>query len=443
MRLLLLIILFFNLSSLLQAQTYDTSYSELRRPGQAVRNLGMGNTGVALSADENALYYNPAGLGNVDSLMLNLSFLLEIPAISELQESSEKLSDGASVSIDLLHIRSLNSFSFIMPFGDWLTLGAIYSLEFTYDFSVALDQSGANETEKAINTINNSTIGFGLREDGILRYGFAFAPGEGQWVWGLQLNTMTRREQPFTSVTLRSIAGGEDNVITAAELTRLTDLETQAKTRLLTDSEIQEIKDITEKIQNIPVNEMADTLSNSFTCYLTKKTSNSYSLGFQRRAVSASWLRMTFGAVAHNVGNLSFGSSDNCPRDQLPEYDLGFSAQPKFGPLRFLFAADFRDFTYANANDTYCFENKGGSGCMQKRINWGWELGFLPIDSGANFISVRGGVSQNQPTLGAEINPFIFFRFWTIEYAHYTESTGQEVGDQQNARDVIQLRFAF
>ncbi len=122
MRLLLLIILFFNLSSLLQAQTYDTTYSELRRPGQAVRNLGMGNTGVALSADENALYYNPAGLGNVDSLMLNLSFLLEIPAISELQESQEKLNDGASVSIDLLHIRSLNSFSFIMPFGDWLTI---------------------------------------------------------------------------------------------------------------------------------------------------------------------------------------------------------------------------------------------------------------------------------------------------------------------------------
>ena len=103
MRLLLLIILFFNLSSLLHAQTYDTSYSELRRPGQAVRNLGMGNTGVALSADENALYYNPAGLGSVDSLMLNLSFLLEIPAISELQESQEKLSDGASVSICLLY----------------------------------------------------------------------------------------------------------------------------------------------------------------------------------------------------------------------------------------------------------------------------------------------------------------------------------------------------
>ena len=186
---------------------------------------------------------------------------------------------------------------------------------------------------------------------------------------------------------------------------------------------------MTKKIQNLDVNELADN-KEKFSPAISKKTANSYSLGFQRRATSASWLRMTFGAVAHNVGNLTYGSSDNCPRDQLPEYDIGFSAQPKFGPLRFLFAADFRDFTYANANDTYCFENKGSSGCLQKRINWGWELGFLPIDSGANFISIRGGVSQNQPTLGAEINPFIFFRFFTIEYAHYTESMGQEVGDQ-------------
>ena len=441
MRLILLILLFCNLSSYLLAQSYDTNYSELRRPGQAVRNLGMGNTGVALSADENALYYNPAGLGSVDSLMLNLSFLLEIPAISELKASQEKLSDGASASIDLLHIRSLNSFSFIMPFGDWLTIGAIYSLEFTYDFSATIDQSGDTDQEKAINTLQKSDIGLGLREDGILRYGIAFAPGEGQWVFGLQQNTMTRREQPFTTVKFEEMTG---DTLTVVELAALDAALTKAANQqILTQDEIDTITDTTAKIQNLPVNELADNIQSKFTCYLTKKTGNSYTLGFQRRAVSAPWLRMTFGGVAHNVGNLTFGSSDNCPRDQLPEYDIGFSAQPKFGPLRFLFAADFRDFTYANANDTYCFENKGGSGCMQKRINWGWELGFLPIDSGANFVSVRGGVSQNQPTLGAEINPFIFFRFWTIEYAHYTESTGQEVGDQQNARDVIQLRFAF
>ncbi len=443
MRLILLILLFCNLSSYLLAQSYDTNYSELRRPGQAVRNLGMGNTGVALSADENALYYNPAGLGGVDSLMLNLSILLEIPAISELSATQEKLNDGASTSIEMLHIRSLNSFSFILPFGDWFTVGAIYSLEYTYDFSVNIDQSGATDNEKTINTMTNSEIGLGMREDGMLRYGVAISPGTGQWVFGLQQNVVTRREQPFTSVKFEELTG---DVLSTANLTTLQTYLAQAASSgagSLSANQVEFIDNMTKEIQNLDVNELADSIKSKFTCYTSKKTANSYSLGLQRRATSASWLRMTFGAVAHNVGHLEFGSTDNCPRTNLPEYDLGFSAQPKFGPIRLLIAADYRDFTYANANDTYCFENKGGSGCMQKRLNWGWELGFLPIDSGANFIAVRGGVSQNKATWGAEINPFIFFRFFTIEYAHYTESTGQEVGDKQNARDVIQLRFAF
>ena len=442
MRLLLLILLFFNLSSLLQAQTYDTSYSELRRPGQAVRNLGMGNTGVALSADESALYYNPAGLGGVDSLMLNLSILLEIPAISELQSSQDKLSDGASVSIDLLHIRSLNSFSFIMPFGDWFTVGAIYSLEYTYDFAATVDISGTGN-QKTINTIENSNIKLGMREDGQVRVGAAIAPGSGQWIWGVQQNSITRREQPITSVAFKDLT---EDIISTSDLLTLNSLLSSAATNgaaSLTPDNVTFIENVTKQIQALNVNELAEKLESKFACYTSNKTSNSYSLGFQRRATSASWLRMSFGGVAHNIGHLNFGSTDNCPRDHMPEYDIGFSAQPKFGPLRFLFAADLRDFTYANANDTYCFENKGSPGCLQKRFNWGWELGFLPIDSGASFVSVRGGVSQNRPTWGAEINPFIFFRFFTIEYAHYTESMGQEAGDQTNARDVIQLRFAF
>ena len=46
-------ILLINLCGLisLQAQT-----GEMRRPFQAVRNLGMGNAGIALSFDENALF---------------------------------------------------------------------------------------------------------------------------------------------------------------------------------------------------------------------------------------------------------------------------------------------------------------------------------------------------------------------------------------------------
>ena len=54
----------------LQAQT-----GEIRRPFQAVRILGMGNAGIALSFDENALFYNPAGLVGVDAIIVGLSLI--------------------------------------------------------------------------------------------------------------------------------------------------------------------------------------------------------------------------------------------------------------------------------------------------------------------------------------------------------------------------------
>ena len=57
----------------LQAQT-----GELRRPIQGIRNLGMGNTGIGLSFDENALFYNPAGLVGVDKILVGFPILGEI-----------------------------------------------------------------------------------------------------------------------------------------------------------------------------------------------------------------------------------------------------------------------------------------------------------------------------------------------------------------------------
>jgi hypothetical protein len=439
MRLLLLILILCNLSILAKADTFDSTFSELRRPGQAVRNLGMGNTGVALSADENALYYNPAGLGSVDSLMLNLSFLLEIPAISELQSSQEKLSKGTSSSIDLIHIRALGSFSAILPLGETFTVGGIYSLEYTYDLNASIDSSST------VSTILNSSIGIGVREDGNSRIGLSFAPGSGKWVWGIQSNTVQRREQPFTTMAFKDLSKDLTSNLTKLEalLQLASDNASGKANSTLTSDNLSDLKTINDSITNLSASDLTKSAESLISCYNTIKNTNSYSIGFQRRLVSASWLRMTFGAVAHNVGHVQFGSSDNCPRNEMVEYDLGLSVQPRIGPLRLLVAADVRDFTYANTNDSYCFENKGKPGCFQKRFNWGAELGFLPIDSGANFISVRGGVNQNRLTWGAELNPFIFFRFFTIEYAHYTESMGQEVGDQTNTRDVIQLRFAF
>ena len=71
-RILFVAILLLNLCGIISllAQT-----GEMRRPFQAVRNLGMGNAGIALSFDENALFYNPAGLVGVDAIIVGFPFL--------------------------------------------------------------------------------------------------------------------------------------------------------------------------------------------------------------------------------------------------------------------------------------------------------------------------------------------------------------------------------
>ena len=74
-RILFIVIFLLNLSGLTSLQALT---SELRRPFQAVRNLGMGNAGIALSFDENALFYNPAGLVGVDAIIVGFPFLFEV-----------------------------------------------------------------------------------------------------------------------------------------------------------------------------------------------------------------------------------------------------------------------------------------------------------------------------------------------------------------------------
>ena len=49
-----------------------TEAGELRRQYHSTRALGMGNAALALSYDESALFYNPAGLANVQETIFQL-----------------------------------------------------------------------------------------------------------------------------------------------------------------------------------------------------------------------------------------------------------------------------------------------------------------------------------------------------------------------------------
>ncbi len=370
----------------LQAQT-----GELRRPGQGVRNLGMGNAGIGLSFDENALFYNPAGLASVDSILVGFPFLMEVSddSVNIIKEVSKLSGDSKNADIVALlmgkrvHFRNLIDLNLIMPFGELMTFGAASGIETQFDFGV--------RNPVAIE------IDFGFRLDRINNFGFALPVARGRWLVGAGVETIERCDIPLTTATFGSVLNNSD---------------------------------IGSSIGKCELNDL--------------KRAQTFNFGFQRRLETASALKMTWGVTANNVGGLKFKRSDNetSPADQNPEYSTGFSWQPSWGPVRLLYAIDIRDLTMKHADDTDC-QSKKSTDCLWKRLHIGTEIGISPIDSGASTFAIRAGFNQGYFTYGFELNPFIVFRGLNIQYAVYKTETGSQIGDRPDKRKVFQLNFGF
>ncbi len=370
----------------LQAQT-----GELRRPGQGVRNLGMGNAGIGLSFDENALFYNPAGLASVDSILVGFPFLMEVSddSVNIIKEVSKLSGDSKNADIVALlmgkrvHFRNLIDLNLIMPFGELMTFGAASGIETQFDFGV--------RNPVAIE------IDFGFRLDRINNFGFALPVARGRWLVGVGVETIERCDIPLTTATFGSVLNNSD---------------------------------IGSSIGKCELNDL--------------KRAQTFNFGFQRRLETASALKMTWGFTANNVGGLKFKRSDNetSPADQNPEYSTGFSWQPSWGPVRLLYAIDIRDLTMKHADDTDC-QSKKSTDCLWKRLHIGTEIGISPIDSGASTFAIRAGFNQGYFTYGFELNPFIVFRGLNIQYAVYKTETGSQIGDRPDKRKVFQLNFGF
>ncbi len=370
----------------LQAQT-----GELRRPGQGVRNLGMGNAGIGLSFDENALFYNPAGLASVDSILVGFPFLMEVSddSVNIIKDISKLSGDSKTSEIaELLmgkrvHFRSLIDLNLIMPFGELMTFGAAHGIETQFDFGV--------RNPVAIE------IDFGLRLDRINNFGLALPVARGRWLVGAGVETIERCDIPLTTATFGTVLNNSD---------------------------------IGSSFGSCKLNDL--------------KRAQTFNFGFQKRLETASALKMTWGFTANNVGGLKFKRSDNetSPADQNPEYSTGFSWQPSWGPLRLLYAIDIRDLTMEHADDTDC-QSKKSTDCLWKRLHIGTEIGIFPIDSGASTFAIRAGFNQGYFTYGFELNPFIVFRGLNIQYAVYKTETGSKIGDRPDKRKVFQLNLGF
>jgi hypothetical protein len=351
----------------------------------------MGNAGIGLSFDENALFYNPAGLASVDSILVGFPFLMEVSddSVNIIKEVSKLSGDSKNADIVALlmgkrvHFRSLIDLNLIMPFGELMTFGAAHGIETQFDFGV--------RNPVAIE------IDFGLRLDRINNFGLALPVARGRWLVGAGVETIERCDIPLTTATFGTVLNNSD---------------------------------IGSSFGSCKLNDL--------------KRAQTFNFGFQKRLETASALKMTWGFTANNVGGLKFKRSDNetSPADQNPEYSTGFSWQPSWGPLRLLYAIDIRDLTMKHADDTHC-QSKKSTDCLWKRLHIGTEIGIFPIDSGASTFAIRAGFNQGYFTYGFELNPFIVFRGLNIQYAVYKTETGSQIGDRPDKRKVFQLNLGF
>ena len=364
---------------------------ELRRPVQGIRNLGMGNTGIALSFDENALFYNPAGLASVDTILVGFPILNEvsedsIDIINDISKlgSNPQTEDVVSLLMGKrVHYRSLLDLNLVLPFGELITFSVAGGLETQLDLSVRNPVS--------------IEVEFGLRLDRFTNAGLALPIARGRYLIGAGVETIERCDIPLSTATIGTVLSSTN---------------------------------LSDSFASCDINNL--------------KRAQTFNFGFQRRLETASALKMIWGMSARNVGGLKFKRSDNetNPADQNLELNTGLSWQPSWGPLRMLYALDLRDITMNHADDNFCKSQKG-SDCIWKRLHFGTEFGIFPIDSGASAISVRLGYNQGYYTYGFELNPFIFVRGLNIQYAVYKTETGEKIGDRPDKRKVLQINLGF
>ncbi len=353
------------------------------RTGQGIRNIGMGNVGIALSHDENALFYNPAGLARVEEVYGSLNLLVGasedvVRAASNAsvnQDDVEKVGDIFELVLDkTFYIRAMGSLNLMIPIAHSMTFGA----------SSFYDSENIIALENAV--LPQLSLGFRLDQGQAFGVSIPITD-DNSLILGLGARVISKRmELPYSTFTLSKI-------ISAGE-----------------DAESLFPKGASEPARGVGGD-----------------------LGMQWRIPGD--LQITLGAVAQSIGGMKFLRAEDAttPKDREMEIGIGLSIQPEWGPFRLLSAVDIKDLTRQGTDDND----------FDKRLHTGLELGFIPIDSTASFIAVRSGYNQGYSTFGLEINPLIISRFLTIQYAVYGEEIGDKSGDLKNSRALIQISLSL
>jgi len=348
----------------------------IRRVGQNPRGLALGGTGMSYSDDEMALYYNPAGLGAVKNIWVEVlpialeaspdgaTFLQDKAAegdsnIGSLSGVAQLIEDNIGKD---LHYRAFAYPTGVFGLGRGLSFGA--GLFYETEADILFRNQASPEADAY------------YRKDSGAALGFAFPLAEGRFLVGISGRNITREVG--------------DETISSAELA---------------------------------IAAANDELDLEQTLNIQEGTGTAYDLGIIWRIESFSTTRSQLAATVQNVGGADLGDAGEIKQ----EVSVGFAMKPQFSRLvRGLFAVEFRDATFEATDDE----------SSEKRTHVGFELGVLPQDDSTSLVTGRVGWGQGGISYGLEI---ALWHSFNIQYVYYEQEYGERAGEDLRKRHILQL----
>ncbi len=128
------------------------------------------------------------------------------------------------------------------------------------------------------------------------------------------------------------------------------------------------------------------------------------------------------GISVNDVGYL-FRLNDSSNVDAInPSMNVSLGISPSYyNTIKSDIMIDFVDLFFLNSNDK----------SILKRINIGAEVLFIDT------YALRVGIHQGYPTFGAGLK----FKYFSLDYAFYTEELGYDVGQFRDFRHVVEINF--
>lgn len=361
--------------------------TELSNMYRGARPMGMGGAFTALADDENAVFYNPAGLASVKKSELDI--------INLTGEVSNNITNFAKDVGNIPQPDTTGQTAQTMQnyIGQPMHLRVSEFLNFTTT-NFELGAYGLATVDASVNSPSYPTASVDAKVDAGAVLGLAHTFMEDKLQAGIGLKYLQRRRfvRLFTAADIVSATNNMNNSLQVSG----SDLQTKSAVGIDLGA-------------------------------IYKLNSVNYS-----SQVGLSILNL--GDV--NFGDYSYtttsGLTNTVPNKIPMTVNLGYAATRQFEYFSGTFAADYMDLLN-NSSTANSINGSPSDSDYGKRIHLGAEIKFPYI------LSLRAGFNEGYPSYGLGLN------FWLIElkYASYKEEVGGYAGQVADQRQVVQLLFGF